>query len=80
MNAPAPTGRSRALGLPLLIVGMLLSVAPMVRAGEKQIVLRDYIKQQWKNELVTYPFEAEKGQCHPDSTVWSVRGGRCRSR
>jgi len=39
----------------------------MVRAGEKKIVLRDHIKQQWKNELVTYPFEAEKGQCHPDS-------------
>jgi len=67
MNVSALFRRSRALGLALLIATVSLSGALTVRAGEQRIVLRDYIKQQWKNELVTYPFEAEKGQCHPDS-------------
>jgi len=67
MNVSVLSRGSKALGLALLIVAMLCSVTPMVRAGEQRIVLRDYIKQEWKNELVTYPFKAEKGQCHPDS-------------
>jgi len=67
MDVSVLSSRSKAPGLSLLVAAMLCSVAPMVRAGEQRIVLRDYVKQQWKNELVTYPFEAEKGQCHADS-------------
>jgi len=67
MNVSMLFHRGTMRGLALLIAAMSLSLAPTVRAGEQQIVLRDYIKQEWKNELVTYPFEAEKGQCHPDS-------------
>jgi len=67
MNASVLSRRRKALGLAVLIAVMPLLLAPMVRAGEQRIVLRDHIERQWKNELVTYPFEAEKGQCHPDS-------------
>jgi len=67
MSASVWFRRSKVTGLAVLIAGTLLLAVPMVRAGEQQIVLRDYVKQQWTNELVTYPFEAAKGQCHPDS-------------
>ena len=67
MNVTALYRRKKVLGLAILIAVTSLSQVPMVQAGEHRIVLRDYVKQQWKNELVTYPFEAEKGQCHPDS-------------
>jgi len=52
-----------------VIAAIVMSGAPALQAGESQIVLRDYIKQQWKNELVTFPFEAAKGQCHVDSVT-----------
>jgi len=46
---------------------LLLSLTGPSVAGEQKIVLQEHLKQEWKSELVTYPFEAEKGQCHPDS-------------
>ncbi|MHB9023895.1 MAG: hypothetical protein ACYC7E_06915 [Armatimonadota bacterium] len=54
---------------------MLLAVAAMVLlpaccwAGETRIVLREYLKQQWTNELLTYPFSAEKGTCDARSVT-----------
>ena len=41
----------------------------MTQAGEQQIVLRDYLDQEWKKELVTYPFAAPEGACHPESVT-----------
>jgi len=67
MSVSVLSGRSKASGLAILIAAMTLACVSMVRAGEQRIVLRDYINQQWTNQLVTFPFEAERGQCHPDS-------------
>ena len=69
MNVSVLFCRSTARGLAILIAAMALSEAPMVRAGEQRIVLRDYIKQEWKDELLTYPFSTPKGACHPDSVA-----------
>jgi hypothetical protein len=44
-------------------------VAGVAGAGEQQIVLRDYIQQEWKNELLTYPFSAPDGACQPESVT-----------
>jgi len=75
MNASVLFCRSKVLGLAMLIAVMAISEAPTVRAGEQQIVLRDYIKQEWKNELLTYPFSARQGTCHPDSvTLTGAKG------
>jgi len=67
MNISALFGRSWLRGLAIVTAAIAASGAPEVQAGEQKIVLRDYIKQQWKNELLTYDFKAEKGQCHPES-------------
>jgi len=75
MNASVLSCRSRVSGVAILIATISLSGVSMVRAGEQRIVLRDYIKQEWKNELVTFPFSAPKGECHPDSvTMVGPRG------
>jgi hypothetical protein len=53
----------------------VILAAAWANAGERQIVLRDYIKQRWTNELLTYPFEAPAGECHPQSlTLKGPRG------
>jgi hypothetical protein len=31
-------------------------------AGEERIVLRDYLNQQWTNELLAYPIVAAEGE------------------
>jgi hypothetical protein len=48
-----------------LILG--LSLGEMSMAKEQQIVLREHLNKQWTNELLTYPFSAEKGACHERS-------------
>jgi len=59
----------------ILIVAVSFAGASMVRAGEQRIVLRDYIKQEWTNELLTYPFSAPERACHPNSvTLVGPRG------
>ena len=67
--------RGKAPGVVILIAAISLLRASMVRAGEQRIVLRDHVKQEWKNELLTYAFSATKGTCHPDSvTLAGPRG------
>ena len=40
---------------------VVLLLAPTgLAAGERKIVLHDRLKHAWKNELVRYPFEAER--------------------
>ncbi|MBM4078736.1 MAG: hypothetical protein FJ278_03485, partial [Planctomycetes bacterium] len=36
-------------------------------AGEKKIALQEHLNRSWANELLTYPFEAAKGQCVAES-------------
>ena len=38
-------------------------------AEEQTIVLRDYLRQNWTNELVTYPFVAKEGTCREGSAM-----------
>ncbi|MBL7039513.1 MAG: hypothetical protein ISR77_12840 [Pirellulaceae bacterium] len=75
MNVSMFSCRSRISVVAILIATLSFSGASMVRAGEQQIVLRDQIKQEWKNELLMHPFSAPKGACHPDSvTLVGPRG------
>src|SRR3972149_5029747 len=69
MKVSVSTRRGRAAGLAILIAVVSLSQVHLARAAEQRIVLRDYIQQEWKNELVTYPFSAPEGACHPDSVT-----------
>ncbi len=55
----------------VLAATILLAIAAASDAGEKTIALRDHLKTTWSNELVTYPFEAAKGQCHVESVTLS---------
>ncbi|MHB9023187.1 MAG: hypothetical protein ACYC7E_03300 [Armatimonadota bacterium] len=54
----------------------VIALAPAASwAGETKIVLRDYLKQQWTNELLSYPFSAAKGTCDARSvTLTGPRG------
>ncbi|MHB9023894.1 MAG: hypothetical protein ACYC7E_06910 [Armatimonadota bacterium] len=38
-------------------------------AGEAKIILRDYLQQQWTNELLSYPISAPKGACDASSVT-----------
>ncbi|MHB9024605.1 MAG: hypothetical protein ACYC7E_10580 [Armatimonadota bacterium] len=51
----------RALAITCLI--SLVFCAAGVQAAEKRFMLREYIKRQWTNELLAYPFTAAKGTC-----------------
>lgn len=44
-----------------------LCLGEIAMSNEQRIVLRDYLKQQWTNELVTVPFSAKNGSCHEES-------------
>ena len=51
-------------------IGLAMTVvASNSLAAEQTIVLRDYIKQAWSNELLSYPFSAPKGACLPESVT-----------
>ncbi len=53
----------------LVCATMLLSVTigETAAAGEKKIVLTEHLNRLWVGEFVSYPFEAEQGQCAPQS-------------
>ncbi|HEY3417962.1 MAG TPA: hypothetical protein VGM23_13850 [Armatimonadota bacterium] len=57
----------------LLFAGLLAAVLSLTltgaQAGERKIVLRDYLNQSWTNELLTYPFSAAKGTCDAHSVT-----------
>lgn len=38
-----------------------------LQAGEQRIVLKEHVNRQWRNELISYSFEAPQGACHVDS-------------
>ena len=60
---------SKLLGslLPLFLLWCGAMVA--AQAGEQRIALRDYLNQQWTNELLIYPFSTPEGACLPDSVT-----------
>jgi len=60
----------------MLIAAVVMSGAPALQAGQQKLVLRDYIQQEWQNELVTFPFEAAKGECHVGSVTLHGPKGR----
>lgn len=75
MSASECSCTVKVLGAAMLIAAASLSGAFKIEAGEQQLVLRDYIKHEWKNQLLTHPFSAPKGACHPDSvTLAGPRG------
>ena len=47
----------------------VLGIAVPLAAEEQTIVLRDYLRQNWTNELVTYPFVAKEGTCREGSAM-----------
>ncbi|MHB9024394.1 MAG: hypothetical protein ACYC7E_09495 [Armatimonadota bacterium] len=54
--------------LPLVLTVMVL-IPACCMAGEAKIVLRDYLKEQWTNELLTYPITAPRGSCDANSVT-----------
>lgn len=54
------------IALVLLLAGWLSGTAAAAD-GEQQIVLREYVQRQWKDELISYPFQAAVDRCDPDS-------------
>lgn len=52
--------------LPLALLAVAATVRP-AGAGERTIVLREYVNRRWTNELLSYRFEAPRGACYPES-------------
>lgn len=55
----------------LMLVSLSLMMISLAAcwAEEKTIVLRDYLNRQWNNELLFFPFSAEKGACDARSVT-----------
>ena len=53
--------------LALLCVALAPWMASPALGGRQTFVLRDHLNVAWKRELVSFPFAAAKGECHPDS-------------
>ncbi|MHB9023008.1 MAG: hypothetical protein ACYC7E_02375 [Armatimonadota bacterium] len=47
----------------------VIAVVSAAIAGERKIVLRDFLNQQWTNELLTYQFTAKRGECRVGSVT-----------
>jgi len=63
----------RSVGL-RLSVGVVLCAA-LAHGGTKRIILKEHLNRLWRGQMVTYPFEAPKGQCVPESLRLSGPGG-----
>ncbi len=65
-----------SLGTRCLVIGVaLLSAASSVLAGEYNIVQQEHLARMWTGQLVTYPFQAEKGQCVANSLTLAGPNG-----
>ena len=53
----------------LPLFALWIAVLSAAQGGEQQIVLRDYLSQEWRNELLAYPFSAPAGACAQDSVA-----------
>ncbi|MCF7855394.1 MAG: hypothetical protein K9N51_11400 [Candidatus Pacebacteria bacterium] len=51
------------------LVAIILTAAAVARAGERAIELREWLDRTWKNQLVTYDFNAPEGTCHPQGVT-----------
>ena len=59
----------------LMAFAVVVLIPACCWGGERQIVLRDYLNQQWTNELLSYPFSAAEGACDARSvTLTGPRG------
>ena len=52
-----------------LVGAVVFGLSGLVSAGERRIPLREHLDKTWPNELVTFPFTAGKGECHPASVT-----------
>lgn len=60
-----------------LFLCLLLVLVPQggLNAAETKIVLREHLNQRWSNQLLTYPFSAPRGACHPGTvTLFAPQG------
>ncbi|MHB9133475.1 MAG: hypothetical protein ACYDBB_20610 [Armatimonadota bacterium] len=46
-----------------VLMTAIVSLAVRSQAGETKVVLREYLNQQWTDELLSYPFSAADGAC-----------------
>ncbi|HEY3418056.1 MAG TPA: hypothetical protein VGM23_14350, partial [Armatimonadota bacterium] len=57
----------------LMLAVLMMAIVALTPAGartqETKIVLREYLKQEWKGELLTYAFSAAKGTCDARSVT-----------
>ena len=53
----------------LATVLLVIATARGLRAAQQELVLRDFLNRQWTQELVTFPFTADNGECDPDSVT-----------
>ncbi|MHB9133014.1 MAG: hypothetical protein ACYDBB_18255 [Armatimonadota bacterium] len=60
----------------LCVFLLLLACAIGACAGERKIVLREYLNQPWSNEMLTYAFTAKRGECRLGSVSLLGPGGQ----
>lgn len=52
----------------LMLAGLLgCSSGATARAGEHVFVLKEHLDRTWRDQMLTYEFEAEADACHPES-------------
>ncbi len=54
---------------------LLLAAALSTSAGQEKIEVRERLNLAWSAELLTYPFEAPEGSCHPASITLTGPAG-----
>ncbi|MFW6060635.1 MAG: hypothetical protein ACODAQ_10670, partial [Phycisphaeraceae bacterium] len=52
-----------------LLIGPIASASADDRPHEQTFTLTERINRGWSDELVSFTFEAEQGQCHPESVA-----------
>jgi hypothetical protein len=58
------------------LFGLLMPLGSrLAAAGERQFVLREHVGRTWRDELITFTFEAADGECHPASLRLRGRSG-----
>jgi hypothetical protein len=76
---PCPLGPGHAVQNPLVeprrwprqwisvLLAVWISTPASAAADQQQIVLREHVRRQWTDELISYPFEAARGTCDASS-------------
>src|SRR5690606_6172829 len=68
MPQPKCPLRSRGFALAVSVITLLTGLlAQPADAGQKTFILEEHLNRTWRDQMLTYHFEAESGACHPDS-------------